>query len=642
LSAVELSFVIVALRRRLWLVALGALLGLVAALTLTAGKAAEYQAVAELLIQPRTSATGLASSSDPDRFIAGEVASLKGASFAELVAKQVPGTDRLLLANTVQIEQAAKTDVVRIVARLATAELAQKVANAYATTYIAESEKQGNAGYETEIADIDKQLQQLSARISEIEVERAKIPPNSPNVAERTRDAELFQQTSSYRAQYSQLLSTQTNLRYSSTLKSRSEVLQLAPLPTEPVPSSRSMLAIAGGFLGLMLGAVAAVAWANSSRRLLDVVQLEEILGVQAVGTVPTDRGLAENPKVAFEGLPDSTAAVIDQLCVRAEASAQGETDALTIAVVGAQRGAGATTVALAMAGRFARNGARTVVIDADLADPAISRSFAALDDAGIPGLLARLASARKDPVPPGAPQPVAPDSMPSRVFTPTTLPDVRVLGVGAPTKARSLHRTNVDLVIDAAARGGVDVVVIDGGPLLDAASTVRLCQVVDVVVLVVPVRRQSIEPLGVINRLLSYRSGDLLPVATKVTPKIGAHVAAHQPADDSSDVDDIIEAATRGRTGGERARRTPASAAPDSAAGATRAQPVAPPVPASPRLGAPPAPRRRVTITGLDDGDGRDAPAGAARPPVVIPGADRQLPAASHDVEWTARRPEG
>ncbi len=637
----ELSFVIVALRRRLWLVALGALLGLVAALALTAGKPAEYQAVAELLIQPRTSATGLASSNDPDRFIAGEVASLKGASFAEKVAKQVPGTDRLLLANAVQIEQTAKTDVVRIVVRLATAEQAQQVANAYATIYIADSEKLGNAGYETEIAEIDKQLQQLSSRINEIEVERAKIPPNSPNVAERTRDAELFQQTSSYRAQYAQLLSTQTNLRYSSTLKSRSEVLQLAPLPVEPVPSSRSTLAVAGGFLGLMLGAVSAVAWANSSRRLLDIVQVEEVLGVQAVGTVPTDRALAENPKAAFEGLPDSTAAVIDQLCVRAEASAQGETDALTIAVVGTQRGAGATTVALGMAGRFARNGARTVVIDADLADPVISRSFAALDDAGIPGLLARLAAARKDPVPPGAPQPVAPDSMPSRVFTPTSLLDVRVLGVGAPTKARSLHRTNVDLVIDAAARGGVDVVIIDGGPLLDAASTVRLCQVVDVVVLVVPVRSQLIEPLGVINRLLSYRSGDLLPVATKVRPKAGAHVAANQQTDDSSDVDDIIEAATRGRSGGEHARRAPASAAPHGGAGTTRPRPTTPPVPASPRLGAPPAPRRRVTITGLDETDVRDGTGGASWPPVITPGPDRQLPAGGDDVEWTARRPD-
>ncbi len=635
----ELSYVIAALRRRLWLVAVLGAFGLVAAVGLTGGKAAQYEAIAELLVQPRTSANGVASSNDPDRFIAGEVASLKGAAVADQVAKRVPGTNRPMLAAAVTIEQTAKTDVVRIIARLPDPAQAQQVANAYAEIYIEQSEARDTAGYTAEIAEIERQLADLSAKINAIEVARAQLPPNSTNVAERTRDAELFTQASAYRSQYTTLLATQTNLRFSSTMKSRSEILQLAPLPDRPVASSTTIYAAAGAFLGLVMGAVAAVVWANASRRLLDLTQLEEILGAQVVGTMPSVKELAAEPKAAFERLPDRVAALIDQLCVRAEASAQGETDALTIAVVGSQRGAGATTVTLGMAGRFARNGARTVVIDADLADPDISRAFGALTDAGIPGLLSRLAAARRDPAPLGPPTAAPDESMPVRVFTPTSLPDVRVLGVGAPTTARSLHRTNVDTVIDAAARGGVDVVLIDGGPLLDAASTVRLCQVVDVVVLVVPAGSQMIEPLGVINRLLSYRSGDLLPVGTKLKPVGATRAEVHQPAHDPSDVDDIIEAATRWSSGGERARR-PGAAGPAPTGATTTPGPGRShvPVAASPRLGAPPQPRRRVALTPLDTDEAFGPGAGSRiHPARGLPSGDGD----SDDADWVAPRPE-
>ena len=655
--SVELSFVIAALRRRLWFVVLVMLVGLVGGAAFTSSKKAQFEASAELLIQPRSSAAGVTNTSDPDRFVAGEVASLKGSSIADRVVEKVPGTSRSMLAATVRVEQKAKTDVVGIIVRADDPLVAQQVANAYVTIYIASSEARNSEGYNAEIDEIGAKLKDLSDKINVIETERAKLPLNSTSVLDRTRDAQLFEQTSSLRAQYTQLIATQTTLQYSSKLKSRSEVLQLATLPTAPIVTSRVLLAGAGLFFGTTLGVVAAVAWANASRRLLDVVQLEEILGAKAVGTLPLAKDLASGPRAAFENLPDKTAAIIDQLCVRSEASAQGETDALTIAIVGSRRGAGVTTVALAMAGRFARNGARAVVIDGDLADPAISRSFQALDDAGIPGLLARLAAARKEPLAPGAPPPVLPDSLPARVFTPTSLPDVRVLGVGAPTKARSLHRTNVDVVIEAAARGGVDVVLIDGGPLLDSASTVRLCQVVDVVVLVVPVNHQQIEPLGVINRLLGYRSGDLLPVATRLKPRVSARPKPGANSE-ATEVDDIIEAATRWgareaatRWGARDARdaRTPAirvaaerleqpeahpvpvsSVAPHAPAPINRGHSgrSAGPVPASPRLGAPPSRRTQLDVDFdlFED----DAP--------VATNGSRPSPFRREDADWAAR----
>lgn len=599
-----------AVRRRWWLIGVLVIVGALAGTLLSGSSTPTYQAVAKLLVQPRTSANGISSSNDPERYIAGEVAFLDGTAVADKVAAKVPGSTAEALLGLVSIEHKTNTDVVDVIVRSQDAAFSQTVANVYAEVYIAESEARTTDSYKADIADIDQRLKDLSDKINAIEVERAKITPNSTNVADRTRDAQLFEQTSQYRSQYTQLLATQTNLQYASTLKSRSEVLQLAVLPTAPQSSSRLLLIGAGGFVGAVLAAVAAVAWAASSRWLLDGMQLEEILGAQVVGTLPRRRELAGGPRTAFERLPDATAAVIDQLCVRAEASAQGETDALAIAVVGAQRGAGVSTVALAMAGRFARNGARTVVIDADLADPAISRAFDATHDAGLPGLLARLAAARQEPPVPGAPAPLPPEAFPSRVFTPTSIEDVRILGVGAPVKARSLHRTNVDTVIAAASRGGVDVVVIDGGPLLDAATTVRLCQVVDVVVLVVPQKQQLIEPLGVINRLLGYRSGDLLPVLTAMKPKPAASVVAPSPsADDLAVIDELMEPSARWRARQDGRAATalavPPRAAPPSSGPTPPARAAATSsLPPSPRLGAPPRRSRLLEEMRVDEID--------------------------------------
>ena len=119
------------------------------------------------------------------------------------------------------------------------------------------------------------------------------------------------------------------------------------------------------------------------------------------------------------------------------------------------------------------------------------------------------------------------------------------------------------------------------------------------VVVLVVPTNDQLIEPLGVINRLLSYRSGDLLPVATKLRAKAAARPNAPQDTADTNDVDDILEAATTWRPEDGNGRRPTAAAA---AGSRVAAPPAEPPMPASPRLGAPPAPRRRVAFTPLED----------------------------------------
>ena len=150
------------------------------------------------------------------------------------------------------------------------------------------------------------------------------------------------------------------------------------------------------------------------------------------------------------------------------------------------------------------------------------------------------------------------------------------------------------------------------------------------------------------INRLLGYRSGDLLPVATRLKPRVSARPKAGANSE-GSEVDDIIEAATRW---GSRDERSPASRV-----GAERVQQleghpvrvssVAPrepapinrgysgrsvgPVPASPRLGAPPSRRTQLDVDfDLFDDDAPVATNGS--------GAARPSPFRREDADWAAR----
>ncbi|MEL7156175.1 MAG: hypothetical protein AAFN30_06195, partial [Actinomycetota bacterium] len=210
-------------------------------------------------------------------------------------------------------------------------------------------------------------------------------------------------------------------------------------------------------------------------------------------------RSLARNPLAAFQSLPRSAVPTVDQLCVRAEALARiGEP--LTVVVAGTMRNAGVTTLALAMAERFAAGGASVVVVDGDVHDPRITALFNATADGGVPAIIANGGALT--------------DQRGRSALTRTMDPAVSVLGLGPNRGSAALRRDTVPNVLDAARRNG-DIVVIDGGPVLDLASTLQLANLVDAIVLAVPLSRQKADALTDMARQLGSVREKLLPVVT-------------------------------------------------------------------------------------------------------------------------------
>ncbi len=503
----ELSFVLSALRRRLWLVALFALLGALPGLRADAPVSNDYRSVAKLMIvQPTVGNTNFFSA-DPDRYVLGQLSVLESANLVNDVALEI-GESITFVREAVTIEHDPGTDIVTIEAITNDPDKSRLVAQKYVDLYINTLDDERSDS--NELQRLNDEINRLRATLTEL---NTTIRDEMAGIIERVlsdRDQNTLPNEQQVvpavvterdvaKAELTQLIQQRNALISDSRLRINTRIIQFATQPSDPIPPGGQFLLAGGLFAGAMLGIVAAMAWARFSTKVLDIETGSEILGAPIVSELPHYRSLARQPLAAFQALPRSAIPVVDQLCVRAEAKARIN-EPLTVAVVGTQRGAGTTTLALAMAERFAGGGSSVVLVDADVRDPRITALFNATQDGGVPAVVLNDGALI--------------DQRGRSVFTRTMDPEVSVLGLGSNRGAASLRRDTMASVLEAARRKA-QIVVIDGGPALDLASTLQLTAMADAVVLAVPLSRQKSDELSDLSRQLGPVRDKLLPVVT-------------------------------------------------------------------------------------------------------------------------------
>jgi Mrp family chromosome partitioning ATPase/capsular polysaccharide biosynthesis protein len=508
----ELSFVISALRRRFWVVTLFALLGSLPGLTTDQVQSNTFESKAVLNIQAPTRTSLNVFSSDPDRYVQSQLSVLESESLAADVAADVSArtTQPLTAADLrtiVEIEHLPETDVVEITTTTDDPKKAQFISQAYADLYVAglattETDQEQRQSLDKAISDLTNRLAGIDERIRLAMVDylpRKGDATPDPIPPTDIIDPDAASQRVRIQAELIDLTAKRNDLDLQSRLKVNTEVIDNAPLPLEAKPVRGNFL-LAGGLLaGAIFGVIVALLWARFSTKVLDEVSAGEILGAPVVSELPHYRSLSRNPLAAFQALPRGAVPTVDQLCVRAEALARiGEP--LVVLVTGTMRSAGSTTLTLAMAERFAAGGASVVVIDGDVRDPRITALFNATADGGVPSVIANDGAIT--------------DHRGRSAFTRTMDPAVSVLGLGPNRGSAALRRDTVPAVLGAARRKA-EIVVVDGGPVLDLASTLHFASVADAVVLAVPLARQKADALLDLARQLEPVSAKLLPVVT-------------------------------------------------------------------------------------------------------------------------------
>jgi Mrp family chromosome partitioning ATPase len=323
-------------------------------------------------------------------------------------------------------------------------------------------------------------------------------PPNIPSPDVIAPEAAAFRQIRIQ--ELNQVLTAKTELELTANAKANSEIVSQANEPGLPVNTDNTLLVLAGGVFGGVLGLAVAVLWAGLSSTVLDEQEAAEIIGQPLTASVQVRSISRSGVEKALTDVSSKYAGAVEGLAVRCEATG-GLRDPLVICVVGSERGAGSTSLSVALAERFANVGARVVLVDGDGRYPELTHASNVASSLGIAELFTTTAS--------GEPRPFADHLAPLNQR-------VSLLGLGGWSGEVGLRSSAVPRVLEAARSGG-DVVIVDAGPLLDSASANQFVHESDVVVLTLPARGQKARDLSYVIRALDCAPERLLVVNTHV-----------------------------------------------------------------------------------------------------------------------------
>ncbi len=502
----ELGFIAAAMKRYLIMVLLCAAVGVGLAVMAVRAAQVQYEARAIVLVLPPSTGNGSTYTGDPDRYIDAEISTLYSTTIQSLVVEKVPGESPASIAAAVTFEQRANSDVVDIIALTESPDRSQALVNAYAAAYIEHAEALAQKASEPspELTALVEQLNTLEVELAELtENIRDALPAGATDLSQ-TNDTVSLAQRDAVLLEYQRLLDTKTRLENESEVDVNSEVLDLSGLPAAPVGGGSRLLLALGLVGGVGLGASVALLRARFSSEIIDPAQVEELLGQPISVHIPRVRGLGVDTTKVATSPPDDIVEPLERLCVGAQTAATGEF--VRIAVTGTVRGVGSSTLAAAMAGRFARRGSPTMLVDADQVDPWLSEAFGTVRDRGLIRLLSVVNSGRSSSSVPGESVTVGSMSIGTRI------PELRVLGIGEVDVEHPLQRVDVPKMVALLSVPGT-VSVIDAGPMLDNAASLEIARSVDALVVLMPERRQQAWQLATIERSLIDTGVAVFPV---------------------------------------------------------------------------------------------------------------------------------
>ena len=510
----ELVFIARAIKRYRWVAMAFVALGLVAGYLVAPGRGEVYETDAWVLVSSPNQPVG---ASATDRDVQNQLVLLGSSALAAQVAEQVAGMGTFDIEQATTFEQVPGSDVVQVIVRAGSPDQAQQVANTYVETFIAALQDQLDAQPGSNLESIDENIEALEAELDAVNerIEAVLAPyfeaattPDTPGILPALDQVApaLASRRQTLTTQYSELVRLRADIEVSRAQERLgTRVVQQAALPSDPEAQRPSLLLAAGPLMGLVVGALAAIGLARISPRVLDAEEIARALGRPIAGRLPKRRPVGPHELLA-EPLPQEFRATIHELSVRAEASgALGRS--LTVMVGATERGAGSTTVAVALASRFASEGAEVALIDLDSAH----RQLSGMLGESLSGVELLLDGATDTDTPARSRSSTGHD-----VLTDTDIPRVSFAGLGPDVDSYQLRRKDVPDLVERA-RSAAQIVVFDAGMVMDSASSLELASLVDAVVLCVPEKRQRSAVLEVIGRHLAGVSGVVLPVLTQL-----------------------------------------------------------------------------------------------------------------------------
>jgi exopolysaccharide transport family protein len=249
--------------------------------------------------------------------------------------------------------------------------------------------------YKSEVQIAKAQEDSIEKRMTEV------FQQSGSTRQSQVRLRELETAANTYRNIYETFLSRFTqSVQQQSFPSTEARVVTYASAPRAPSSPKKSLTLALATLCGLGLGVALAIARERMSRQIHTRAQLESLLGTSCLAVMPAFAG--KRPALGKVGAPRDSAA-FRQISSVAPFSATAEAlryikvaidlhpkGGKVVGIVSALPGEGKTTLAAGLADFLAKSGSRTLLVDADLRNPSMSKM---LGYTGAPGLLDMVAN---------------------------------------------------------------------------------------------------------------------------------------------------------------------------------------------------------------------------------------------------------
>lgn len=487
-----------------WLIVLCAVLAAGAAYFVSSRQPYTYQATATLLINQASTTT-----QDYNALVAGE---RLARTYAQLMIKRpvMEETIRELglnmspdsLAANVKVNLVRDTQLVTLQVVDEDPSRAMMLANKIPLVFARQNEEMQLSRYQSSKQNLEQQMQAVESDIKETEaaIEALKAQP-VPDTAEISR---LSEQLLQYRTTYSNLLRSYEEIRIAEakTLDTVT-VVEPATLPEKPVGPAT----LNNTLLAAMVGAMLAVGVAFLVEYLDDTIKTDAdvsaVLGVPTLGGI-VDFGNHDGPAIAVEQ-PKSIAVEAYRALRTNIRFSSPDRPPRTLLITSPIASEGKTTTVANLGAVFARAGASTVIVDADLRKPRQHRLFQVDNRSGLTTALVSDDTSRMN-----------------GNLKESGIPNLKVLASGPrpPNPSELLSSERMEAMIGQL-RNQADIVLLDTPPCLAVSDAVVLAPKVDGVLLVLEAGKTRREAAFRAKEAIEQVGGRILGVVlTKIPAK--------------------------------------------------------------------------------------------------------------------------
>jgi capsular exopolysaccharide synthesis family protein len=357
-------------RRRLWWLIAGALLGLAISLAYSFTAPNEYSATAQLLVEPSAviGVFGPASQPVSQTDVLTELQLVTGTQVEQRVAA-VLGS-----ASAISASEVGQTNVIALTATSRSAVAAARVANAYADQFVAYQESVGSRNLAATEAQLQSQIRTMAGQIKALRGTKQYS----------AQAAALVNQEAVLREQLAQT-------RVSGAVNTAGvEVVARAQVPAAPSSPKPVQDAVLGFIAGLAVGLAGAFVRDNLDDTVSSTQSAELASGATVLGSIPLIATWRDRGSAVMITAVDPTAPASESyrtLRTSIQFIAQ-ERPLRSLLISSPAAGDGKTSTVANLGVTFSQVGDRVVVVSCDLRRPRLSSFFGAEEQVGLTSVL--------------------------------------------------------------------------------------------------------------------------------------------------------------------------------------------------------------------------------------------------------------